>query len=212
MSAEIIGGLFFLVALVLLAFMGGISRVAGVIMLAAIACYTYYVIKRDKKPDAEGNVKKKHEGSVKKEFMWCALLLLGVLVTGNFVVQFAVATATLAGVSQWIIGSTIVAAGTSMPETVVSIVSARKKQMGMSLGNIVGSNYFNVFWILGISAAIKPLSFSILNIWVDLIFLSLITALFYIALVRRRISRPEGLIYIIIYGFFIAYLLGAFSF
>jgi cation:H+ antiporter len=208
-------GLFMMASTLLLiplAFLGGITSALGAAMIAALVLFTYYVIKTDKKVDAGGKAIKKVKGSAKKEFFLCCLLLLGILVAGNFVVQFAAATARLAGISEWLIGSTIVAAGTSMPETVVSIISARKKQMGMSLGNIVGSNYFNILWILGLSAAIKPLSFTIAGIWVDLAFLLAITALFYIALARRRISRHEGIAYIAIYGLFVLYLLGALKF
>jgi len=207
-------GLFMMAVTVLLiplAFIGGISRIVGIAMIAVLALFTYYVIKTDKKVGEDGKALKKVKGSAKKEFMYCCLLLLCVLVAGNFVVQFSVATARLAGISEWIIGSTIVAAGTSMPETVVSIMSARKKQMGMSLGNIVGSNYFNIMWILGISAAIKPLAFSIYDIWVDIVFVLVITALFFFALFRRKISRLEGVLYLALYALFLMYLLGVFG-
>lgn len=198
--------------LILLAFLGGIPSVVGIGMVVLPALWTYYAIKRDKKTDADGNKIRKEKGSAGREFFLCCLLLLGVLVAGSFVVQFAVATARLAGVTEWLIGSTIVAAGTSMPEIVVSIISARKRQIGMSLGNIVGANYLNVFWVLGVSAAIRPLSFSIWDIWIDLAFLSVVMALFFAALLRRSISRPEGLLYIMIYCLFVLYLLGIFRF
>ncbi|MCX6815211.1 MAG: calcium/sodium antiporter [Candidatus Aenigmarchaeota archaeon] len=203
-------GLFMIAATLLLiplAFLGGISGIIGIVMVIVLAGYTYYVIKTDKKVGEDGKAIQREKGSARKEFGWCVLLLLGVVVAGYFTVQFAVESARLAGISQWIIGSTIVAAGTSMPETVVSIISARKKQMGMSLGNIVGSNYFNILWILGFAAAVNPLAFSIQNIWVDLVFLCVITALFYVALIRKKITRYEGIAYIAIYALFLLYLL-----
>jgi cation:H+ antiporter len=196
------------IAMIIFAFIGGISLITGAIMVGLILFYSYYVIKHDTKKDDSGHNIKKLPGSAKKEFLICCIFLVGVLVLGNFTVEFAIRSARSAGVSEWLIGSTIVAAGTSMPETVVSIISAKKKQMGMSLGNIVGSNYFNVFWILGASALVKPLTFSIANIWVDLVFLSAITSLFLFALFRRKMSRPEGILYLAIYALFIIYLMG----
>jgi len=196
--------------LIALAFIGGISSMVGIIMVLILALHTYYVIKIEKRSSCEKV--KKGKGSAKKEFLWCCLFLAGVLVAGNFTVHYAIQSAKLVGVSEWLIGSTIVAAGTSMPETVVSVIAARKKQMGMSLGNIIGSNYFNVFWILGISAALKPFSFSIQAVWADLVFLSLITALFFMALLKKSISRYEGFAYIGIYVLFVFYLLKILAF
>jgi cation:H+ antiporter len=193
-------------AVILFALLGGISTLAGIGMVVALIAFSYYVIKMEKRKGEKKNHKEK--GSSWKEFGWCVLFLIGVLIAGNFTVMFAVEFARGAGVSEWLIGSTIVAAGTSIPETVVSIISARKKQMGMSLGNIVGSNYFNVFWILGASAIVKPLAFSMQAIQMDLAFLTGITGLFFFALLRKRLSRLEGGLYIGLYALFVLYLLG----
>ncbi len=203
-------GLFMLAstgALVLVAFIGGISSPLGVVMVVALAGYTYYVVKSYKRTNHDPGVTRNQNGALRKEIGWCALLLAGVLLAGYGTVTFAVQTARSAGVSEWLIGATIVAAGTSLPETVVSIIAARKGQMGMSLGNIVGSNYFNILWILGFAAAVRPLSFSIAEIGVDLIFLSIIMFLFFIALAKKRIRTYEGVAYIGIYALYLLYLL-----
>lgn len=192
--------------LILLSLAGGAGMIAGIGMMALLVLYTYYVIRTGGKET--GTPKANARGSARREFLLCCLLIAALLIAGNFVVHFSVAVATMAGVSEWLIGSTIVAAGTSMPETVVSIVSARKKQMCMSLGNIVGSNYFNILWVIGLSAIIRPLSFSITDIWMDMLFLSIVTGIFCIAIFRRRFSRPEGIIYFAIYGLYVLYLLG----
>jgi cation:H+ antiporter len=89
---------------------------------------------------------------------------------------------------------------------VVSVMSARKKQMGMSIGNIIGSNYFNILLILGFSSIVSPLAFSMQEIWIDLAFLLGVTALFYAALLKKSISRHEGILYISIYFIYILYL------
>jgi cation:H+ antiporter len=195
--------------LILLGFIGGIGTLMGLAMCAVLIGYTYYVIRKEGERHPYGSAhKKKHTGSARKEFIYCIVFLLGVLAAGNFTVMFAIEAARAGGISEWLIGSTIVAAGTSLPETVVSIVSARKKQMGMSLGNIIGSNYFNVMLILGASALVKPISFTLEGVWVDLVFMNAVTALFLFALHRGRLKRWEGAAFIGIYILFVAYLLG----
>lgn len=194
-------------ALVLLAFRGGISSLIGVAMVIALAGYTYHVIKSCKETHPDHGLMKNQNESALKEIGWCALLLAGVLVAGSATVHFAVQTARSAGVSEWLIGATIVAAGTSLPETVVSIISAKKGQMGMSLGNIVGSNYFNILWILGFAAALGPLSLAIDEIWGDLAFLCILTVLFFIVLIRKSIGTYEGAAYLGIYSLYLLYLL-----
>jgi len=194
-------------ALILLAFLGGISTPLGVVMVVALAGYTYYVVKSYKRTNQDPGITSNPNESLRKEISWCSILLAGVLLAGIATVTFAVQTARSAGVSEWLIGATIVAAGTSLPETVVSIIAARKGQMGMSLGNIVGSNYFNILWILGFAAGLRPLAFSIYEVRVDLIFLSIITILFFIALAKKRMHKYEGVAYIGIYALYIIYLL-----
>ncbi|RZN35661.1 MAG: calcium/sodium antiporter [Methanophagales archaeon ANME-1-THS] len=194
-------------ALVLFAFRGGISSLIGVAMAITLAGYTYYVIRSCKGAHADQGLVKSQNESPWKEIGWCALLLAGVLVAGSATVHFAVQTARSAGVSEWLIGATIVAAGTSLPETVVSVISAKKGQMGMSLGNLVGSNYFNILWILGFAAALGPLSLSIEEIWGDLVFLCMLTVLFFIVLVRKSIGNYEGVAYLGIYTLYLLYLL-----
>jgi cation:H+ antiporter len=194
-------------ALILLAFRGGIASPIGLLMVLALAGYTYYVVTSLKRTHRASEVTNNPNESLRKELGWCALLLAGVLLAGYATVTFAVQTARSAGVSEWLIGATIVAAGTSLPETVVSIIAARKGQMSMSLGNIVGSNYFNILWILGFAAAVRPLSFSIAEIGVDLIFLSIISSLFFIALAKKRIRTYEGAAYVGIYALYLLYLL-----
>jgi cation:H+ antiporter len=191
------------ILLTALAFLGGISSLVGVAMFIAFLAITYYFVKTAKREKRS----KREKGSVPKELALCILLLACVLVAGYFTVQFAVETARLAGVSEWLIGATIIAAGTSAPETVVALVSMRKRQMGMSLGDIVGASYLNIIWTLGVASALRPLTLSIADIGVDLAFLCLITGLFFYALLRRKLTRLEGMLYLAIYGLYLLYLL-----
>ncbi|MBI5286934.1 MAG: calcium/sodium antiporter [Deltaproteobacteria bacterium] len=191
--------------LIPLAYLGGIGRVAGVIMVATLALYTYYLLKHDRVYEDTPPVGDISKG---REMGRTGLFLAGVLISGDFTVDSAVTLARLAGVAEWVIGATIVAAGTSLPETVVSIIAARKGEMGMSVGNIVGSNIFNILWILGFASLLNPLTIDLNSIYTDLTFLCAISILFHIGLVKGRLSRWEGGLYITIYAGYIYYLIG----
>ena len=95
---------------------------------------------------------------------------------GDFVVDGASAIAVKAGLSQNLIGLTIVAMGTSLPEFVTSVVAARKNEVDMAFGNVIGSNIFNILFILGVTAAISPVAFIMENV-VDSILLVLVSIL-----------------------------------
>lgn len=182
--------------LIPLSYLGGIGRVAGVVMVAILALYSYHLLKYDRVYEdtpLAGDISKGREIGLS------GLFLTGVLVSGNLTVDSAVTLARLAGVSAWVIGATIVAAGTSLPETVVSIIAARKGEMGMSVGNIVGSNIFNILWILGFASLLNPLTIDLNSIYPDIIFLCAISILFHIGLVKGRLSRWEGALYITVY-------------
>lgn len=187
--------------LVGLAYIGGISRIAGLLMVVLLAGYTYSVIRaeRSKNNSRDGSVSKLREAGL------LVFGLAGVLFSGKYVVSSAVNVARVLGVSEWLIGATIVAAGTSLPELAVSIISARKGEFGLSVGNIVGSNIFNILWILGVASMLSPLSFS--PAWIDLLVLVITTAFLSYCLFRKRITRAEGFLYLLIYGAYLAYLL-----
>ena len=112
---------------------------------------------------------------------WLALLLIligsiGLGAGGELVVRGASTIASNLGVTESLIGLTIVAIGTSLPELVASLIAALKHKPDMAVGNIIGSNIFNVFWILGLSAVIKPLPYDV-TINTDLVFVFIATAL-----------------------------------
>jgi cation:H+ antiporter len=105
------------------------------------------------------------------------------------------------GISEFLISSTIVAAGTSLPELVTSVAAALKKEMDISVGNIVGSNIFNIFLIMGVSATISPLTVPI-GINLDLIVLAIATLLFFVFMFaggKHKFERWKALIFLAIY-------------
>jgi len=188
----------------LLFYFNEIGRIVGCFMVLSLGLYTYYVLTHDKTP-----CEKKGDTAISKARESCIALgcLLMVLVCGRFTISSAIEVARGLRVTEWLIGATIVAAGTSLPETVVSISAARKGFFGMSIGNIVGSNIFNVLWILGFAAMLHPLVVYFDSIKWDSLFLIVITVLFACDLIRRRISRLKGAVYLAIYLGYVAYLL-----
>lgn len=192
------------IILCLLGYLGIIGRLTGMTMVGLIAFYTYSIIRYDR---VHGKVEPDKYLSKVKETAIVAALLAGVLISGNLTVDYAVKLARSAGVTDWLIGATIVAAGTSLPETVVSIIAAKKGEFAISIGNIVGSNIFNILWILGFASILNPLTIDFNKIYPDLIFLVLITLLFYGSLLKGRLTRGEGILYIALYIGYIYYLL-----
>lgn len=145
-----------------------ISRSDGITLLCfflIFLSYSFAIAKSGKKPDgiAISEQKQGEETTEKKEMsMGKAILLFlvglaGLIIGGDWMVDGASGIATLLGVSQSIIALTIVAAGTSFPELITSVVAARKGDTDMAMGNVVGSNIFNIFFVLGVSSTVAPL-------------------------------------------------------
>lgn len=131
--------------------------------------------------------------------------LAGLFFGGKYMVEGAVNLATLMGMSERVIGLTIVAVGTSLPEMATSIVAARKKKMDIAIGNVVGSNIFNIFFILGFTALLKPLPFHP-NSNFDLMAVIVASVILFLTGMRSQhssITRGHGLLFL---GCYIAYL------
>jgi cation:H+ antiporter len=127
-----------------------------------------------------------------RDVLFVVVGLAVVLVSGDLLVGAATGLARGAGVSEWVIGGTIVAAGTSTPEFAVSLVALRSGRIGVSVGNVIGSNVFNVLGILGLAAAVRPLSVGPAALetvaWLAVVSVVMVAALW----TGRQLSRPEG--------------------
>ena len=183
---------------------GKISRIEGIILLVGMIFYILNMIR-----DA---LKKRNECPSEQSIpLYKALLfiisgLAAVIFGGNLVVNNASQIAVSFGVSQNFIGLTIVAIGTSLPELVTSIVATRKGDSGLALGNAIGSNIFNILFILGMSATISPLhilSESVIDCGSLLISGIL---LFVFAFTKKSVSRMEGAVCALAYIGYTAYL------
>ena len=175
---------------------GLVTRAAGIIMLTAFVVYIIFLIRNSKKEESsDGN---------EKMPLWKSILMiligLALTVAGAQAVVFgAKKLALLGGMTETFIGVTIVAAGTSLPELVTSIVAAKKGETALAVGNVLGSNIFNLLFILGISAVIHPLSVNAASVY-DLILLIVFSAAGYLfSITKRRIGRIEGVVMLGLY-------------
>lgn len=185
-----------------------LSRWDGLILLIFFAFFLYYVYSQLKR-DPESTEVKTTEMSSRKSGIFIVLGLVGLVIGGRLVVTSAVDMATAWGVSEKLIGLTIVAAGTSLPELATTVVAAIKKKADIAVGNIIGSNIFNIFFILGLSAVIRPIPYdSIFNI--DLYLLGVGTVLLFLAMFiagKRKLDRWEAGILLAIYLIYTIYLI-----
>ena len=144
--------------------------------------------------------------------VWKSLLILvvglaGIVIGGDLSVEGAKEIARAFGLSEALIGLTIVAFGTSLPELVTSVVAARKGESDIAVGNVIGSNLFNVFFILGTSAAVLPMNVSETYLY-DIAVLVAVMVLTYIPIAKtKKVGRPMGIVMVLAYFAYTAYLI-----
>lgn len=187
-----------------------ISRVDGLLLSIVFIVFILYTIKLAQKSmsnnTSKSNVTKKDLGiSILKVILGIILLKYG----ADISVDNAVSIAKVLGVSEKVIGVTIVAIGTSLPELITSVVAGIKGEIDIAIGNIVGSNIFNLLFILGVSSIITPISYSLsYNIdFLLLIFVSFLLLAFAYFGRKNTMTRLNGIIYLLIYSGYIAYLI-----
>lgn len=187
-----------------------LGRVDGIIFLVLFICYLLWMIKTALKARAEGAANAEEEEIALLPVWRCILYIVGGMVAikfgGDFVVDGAVVIAGGFGLSQNLIGLTIVAVGTSLPELVTSIVAARKNEVDMALGNVIGSNIFNVLFVLGIAATISPVAFIMENVIDIVILIAMSIVVWIMAWTKQKINRKEGVIMLFMYAVYLVYI------
>ena len=192
-----------------------VSRVDGILLLLYFLIFLRYTFSKVQKNDGgEPTVEAEAAGEIKKFPLWKSALwiaggLAGLIYGGDIFVNGVSGLAKSFGVSDAIIGLTVVAAGTSLPELATSVLAACKGKTGIALGNVIGSCIFNIFMVLGASATIFPLPFGEIGI-TDLLVLMGASVLFWIfghLFKVRTITRAEGAVMCIIYVAYTAWLL-----
>ena len=189
-----------------------IGIAGGAILLVLFALYMYWQISGALKARKKGKIVDEPEDENKKIPSGMAvemviLGIVGIIMGGDLVVESASAIAENFGMSQTLIGLTIVAVGTSLPELVTSMVAAKKGESDLALGNVIGSNVFNIVFILGASAVVSPMTVDMLAIYdtLVLLFISVLTLIF--AKTNKRFSRAEGAVMLAIYAIYFVYVL-----
>ena len=194
------------ILLVLLAIDSTVGRIDGIILLVGFAvfmAYTLWQAKREKTESAD---------TVRLQNPWLSVLyivlgLAGLVFGSNLFVDSASSVAAELGVSESVIGLTIVAGGTSLPELATSVVAARKGQSAIAIGNVIGSNVFNILLILGATATISPLQMEGITL-VDIgVMLGSITLVWLFSFTRYTVERWEGAVLVLGYGAYLAWLL-----
>lgn len=185
-----------------------VSRLDGMILLVFFCLFLYYVFRQLKKENTSIQAEDVRLSSLKIS-IFIVVGLIFLVAGGRLVVINAVEIAQNLGVSQTVIGLTIVAAGTSLPELATSVVAATKKSNDIAIGNIIGSCIFNIFFILGVSAIIRPIAYNI-KFNSDLYLLGIGTALLFLAMFtgkKMRLDRWEAGVLFAIYIAYIVWLI-----
>ena len=188
----------------------------GVIFLIVFAGYIFTMVRSAMKARAAGQ-KVEIEGveecdnmkelSYGKSILFLIVDAAAIAFGGDLTVDTASRIAIELGMSQTLVGLTIVSIGTSLPELVTSVVAARKNEVDMAVGNAVGSNIFNILMVLGISSAISPVALIRENI-IDIVLLMVFSVMVWIfAGTRKKIERKEGIIMVVVYLVYCAYII-----
>lgn len=183
---------------------GTLNRIEGILLLCGMAAYlAYMIVSALRSREAAEETK---TVSLPRSLVFIAGGLAAVIFGGDLVVDKACVIATNFGVSQNFIGLTIIAIGTSLPELVTSIVATRKGDSGLALGNAIGSNLFNILFILGMSSVISPLTVLPESVIDAAILLVSAVVLLVFARTKHSMSRGEGAVCVLMYIAYTVYL------
>lgn len=189
----------------LFALNGNFERWHGIIFLLMLIYFVYFNYQNSKKDEV---IEEGTSDLVNKSWMYVTLLtlggLLGIIYGADILIHGAVKMARILGVSEETIGLTIIAVGTSLPELATTLLATLRKQTGVALGNIVGSNIWNIVFIMGATSTITEVTVPKQFIQYDIWMMTLATLLLYPAMMTKaRLSRIEGGVFLLIYVFYI---------
>ncbi len=189
-----------------------LSRVDGCVLLAVFGYFLFQMIRNTLASRAAGGSASLEEQALKpqsplKSVIFIAGGLGAIVWGGDLVVDNASLIAASFGLSQTLIGLTVVAFGTSLPELVTSVVASKKGENSLALGNVIGSNLFNILMVLALSCTVSPMKVDVLSIF-DALFLIVSSCLvWYLAKTKGSISRGEGLLMLLLYGLYTVYII-----
>ena len=194
------------ILLILLAFDMFLGRVDGIILLAGFAAFMLYTLMQAKAgSDADGV--QTEQSSVWKNIFFLLMGLAGLVVGSNVFVGSASNVAYALGISEGVVGLTIVAGGTSLPELATSVVAARKGQSAIAIGNVIGSNVFNILLILGLTATISPLQIEGITTIDMAVMLVSVALVWLFSRTRYTVERWEGAVLVVGYLAYLGWLI-----
>ena len=181
-----------------------LGRFNGIILIGIFVYFLWHTINPILKN--EDNTEKEIENKLSFKVIVLGILgVIGIILGGDMVVDSASNIAKMFGMSENLIGLTIVAIGTSLPEFVTSIIAVLKGENEIAIGNVIGSNIFNILLILGVSSVISPIVVSFISV-IDVVFMIGITILLYVFVVKNKVlNRCQGIAYIFLYIGYIFY-------
>lgn len=184
---------------------GVITQTNGLILLCFLMIYVYALVVDVLKNNHNKMFEKK------EKFKWTSIIFIvvgmaGIVFGGDLVVDNATKLAAKFGVSDNVVALSLIAIGTSLPELVTSVVAVRKGETDLAIGNVVGSNIFNIFFVLGIASAISPVTFGIETLF-DIVFMLCSSMIVYLLVLRSfDIGRKKGVIFILLYLSYMIYI------
>lgn len=186
-----------------------LNLIESIILLVLFVGYMVFLIFRAKK---SGGEIEEAESDKKKSPLWKNILfaiigLAGIIFGGDIVVDNASELATALGMSEALVGLTIVAVGTSLPELVTSIVASLKKEDDIAVGNVIGSNIFNIIFILGFSSTITPLTFTNDALFDLIVMLISGVLILLVSLFWKKMTRWQGIVFFLLYAAYLAYII-----
>lgn len=184
---------------------GKLSRLDAAVLLVLLAAYMFILIRSALKNRTESHDQKKL--SWIKSVIFALVGVASIIGGGQLVVNSAKTIATSLGMGETLIGLTVVAIGTSLPELVTSIVAAKKGDSGIAMGNAVGSNIFNILFILGLAGVIKPMTADTAFFIDSGILIAVSAMMLLFAFTKKKTSRVEGAIAVSVYVVYTAYII-----
>lgn len=190
-----------------------INRIEGLLLLVVFVYFLVNTIKSAKASSKESSseyattmdLEVAEESSLPKTILFSVIGVVGIILGGDMVVNSATDIATSFGMSANLVGLTIVAVGTSLPEFVTSVVAIKKGETEIAIGNVIGSNIFNILLVLGLATTIAPITISAFAL-IDIVFMVAITVLLYIFMKKdNSLVKYQGIIFIVIYIAYMAY-------
>lgn len=193
-----------------------VGRLEGLLFLVLFTYFLVDTIKSAKKSTENDSletgetaiaieIQTSNEISLPKTILVSIIGIIGIVIGGDMVVNSATSIATSFGMSANLVGLTIVAVGTSLPEFVTSVVAIKKGETEIAIGNVIGSNLFNILLVLGLSATINPITMS-MSAFIDIVFMVLITILLYVFMKKKNsLVKNQGIIFVVLYILYMAY-------